>query len=401
LSCDLELGNPPASVTWVKGQNKEVISEGDKYHMTLGKLEIRDTEEGDEDVYEVIVENKAGQVRSRAKVIVLVSPSLTFEDSLRSSQVLKVGQHLDIEVKVKAKPVAKTRWTKDDLDLEVNEKIKIEERENFTKISLRDTTEGGKFKVMAENEAGQCEHVFEVVVKDRPSPPLNLRPSQTSTSEISLIWDTPVSDGGAPITHYILERRSLNKDIWVKVDETSETSGKATRLTEKHQYEFRVMAENDVGCSEPCYSEIITAKLPHDPPGPPLNLSATEITSMSAILSWEAPATDGGKPVSGYYIEKKSTYNTRFTKVNKTSISDLQMTLSDLEEGQLYVVKVKAENEVGSGEFCEPISFEAKDPYSLPDPPGRPAVTSSYAQAVDLCWEAPPSDGGADSPITS
>ena len=38
---------------------------------------------------------------------------------------------------------------------------------------------------------------------------------------------------------------------------------KATKLTENNQYHFRVVAENEVGVSDPCETdEPITAKLP-------------------------------------------------------------------------------------------------------------------------------------------
>ena len=50
-------------------------------------------------------------------------------------------------------------------------------------------------------------------------------------------------------------------------------------------------------------------------------------------------------------------------QVNKTSISELTLTLQELSEGEKYEVKVAAENEAGMGPFCAPISFVAKDPF--------------------------------------
>ena len=100
-----------------------------------------------------------------------------------------------------------------------------------------------------------------------------------------------------------------------------------------------------------------------DKPGSPINLQATDTTKTSTILSWEAPESDGGSPIKGYYVEKMPSYSTRWSKVKKELITDMTLTLSDLEEGVEYKFRVMAENEAGVGEPCEPISVIAKDPY--------------------------------------
>ena len=81
------------------------------------------------------------------------------------------------------------------------------------------------------------------------------------------------------------------------------------------------------------------------------------------MLTWRAPASDGGAPVTGYYVEQLSQFSSRWSKVNKKSISELTLTLTDLTMGEKYEVKVAAENEAGVGPFCDPISFIAKDPF--------------------------------------
>ena len=62
-----------------------------------------------------------------------------------------------------------------------------------------------------------------------------------------------------------MERRNIEKQSWISVGETDAKTLtiKATKLTEGHQYLFRVVAENVVGVSDPCEtSDPITAKLP-------------------------------------------------------------------------------------------------------------------------------------------
>ena len=68
-------------------------------------------------------------------------------------------------------------------------------------------------------------------------------------------------------------------------------------------------------------------------------------------------------PVSGYYVERKASYSSRFSKVNKKPVKDTTLTLDDLEEGTEYEFRVSAENKAGVGEPCEPITIVAKAPF--------------------------------------
>lgn len=64
-----------------------------------------------------------------------------------------------------------------------------------------------------------------------------------------LTWKAPESDGGAPITGYVVEKREGNRTMWTKAGETSSEMKKfkATRLSEGTVYYFRVAAENSIG----------------------------------------------------------------------------------------------------------------------------------------------------------
>ena len=66
---------------------------------------------------------------------------------------------------------------------------------------------------------------------------------------IPVTWTPPDSDGGSPITNYILEYRSEGSVSWKKVTEKTLTELKftATGLNDKELYEFRVAAVNKAG----------------------------------------------------------------------------------------------------------------------------------------------------------
>lgn len=74
--------------------------------------------------------------------------------------------------------------------------------------------------------------------------------------KIGLAWNPPVDDGGSRITNYVVEKREDNRKSWVHVsNDPKECAYVVTRLTENHEYEFRVMAQNKFGVGPPLVSE--------------------------------------------------------------------------------------------------------------------------------------------------
>lgn len=71
-----------------------------------------------------------------------------------------------------------------------------------------------------------------------------------------LKWQVPSSDGGSPITNYVVEKRDVRRKAWQTVDTTvKELKYTVTPLNEGSLYVFRVAAENAVGMSEFCELE--------------------------------------------------------------------------------------------------------------------------------------------------
>lgn len=68
-----------------------------------------------------------------------------------------------------------------------------------------------------------------------------------------LTWKPPKDDGGCDITAYIVERRDAKRAIWTKLTTLDGVTldYQATSLVEGNAYHFRVIAENEVGQSEP------------------------------------------------------------------------------------------------------------------------------------------------------
>jgi len=91
---------------------------------------------------------------------------------------------------------------------------------------------------------------------DVPSAPQWLEVANITKTNADLKWQAPSSDGGSPITSYVVEKRDVRRKAWQSVDTTvKELKYTVTPLNEGSLYVFRVAAENAVGTGEFCELE--------------------------------------------------------------------------------------------------------------------------------------------------
>ena len=72
-------------------------------------------------------------------------------------------------------------------------------------------------------------------------------------STVSLSWGRPRDDGGSRVTGYYVERREVSTEKWVRHNKThiTTTMYSICGLIPDAEYVFRVVAQNDIGQSEP------------------------------------------------------------------------------------------------------------------------------------------------------
>ena len=100
---------------------------------------------------------------------------------------------------------------------------------------------------------------------DKPSPPQNPTARSVDKTHIDVTWEVPESDGGSPITQYVVEKKDVAKKNWTSGETVAASELKCTlsKLVEGNDYLIRVSAENEIGRSEPAQiAEPVTAKLP-------------------------------------------------------------------------------------------------------------------------------------------
>ena len=177
-------------------------------------------------------------------------------------------------------------------------------------------------------------------------------------SSCAVVWKSPNSDGGSPITGYYVERKQDYSTRWMKVNKYSvkQTHLEIKDLVETNEYVFRVVAENEAGCGPPSEAtDIITAKHPFNKPGKPGQPIIDEIVKDTAVLSWAVPKDDGNSQIVNYVVEMRDMTNRKWTVANsgvRTQIN--KFTVQGLKEGVGFAFRVTAENKVGAGPPSDP-----------------------------------------------
>ena len=91
----------------------------------------------------------------------------------------------------------------------------------------------------------------------------------------------------------------------------------------------------------------------------------TDVLRDSLTLSWRPPAKDGGKPITGYTVEKKDLMFPGWLKLSDSASHVTSIKVDNLLVGHRYLFRVAAENSVGFSETLdldEPVT--AKSPFS-------------------------------------
>lgn len=89
----------------------------------------------------------------------------------------------------------------------------------------------------------------------KPGKPQNLAIVDVDRNFVKIGWKPPLSDGKAPITMYIVERREHSAKEWVGVGDVDADKllvFKDGTVVEGREYYYRVCAVNKAGRGEPC-----------------------------------------------------------------------------------------------------------------------------------------------------
>jgi len=217
-----------------------------------------------------------------------------------------------------------------------------------------------------------------------PGAPQNLV-GTASNQEVALGWEAPLSDGGSPVTTYLVYRGTSSGGETFLIEIGIITTYVDSGLTNGQTYYYAVSAKSAMG--EGSLSEEVNAT-PATEPSAPTNLIATAGDSY-VNLTWDPPSSDGGLAVENYTIYRGTSSGGESVLVEiGDSLSHNDTTVSN---GNTYYYVVSAKNNVGEG----PWSSEADaTPMGPPSEPQDLLATAGNGY-VNLTWAEPSSDGGS------
>ena len=218
------------------------------------------------------------------------------------------------------------------------------------------------------------------VTPSGPSDPPTGVTSVAGNGQATVAWTAPASDGGSPITSYNVT--STPGNLTAAVD-GSTLSAIVTGLTNGTAYTFVVGANNGFGASGP--SAPSATSTPTGPPLAPLNVTAIPGNTQAAV-SWSAPSSDGGSPITQYNIVSSPDGLTQF--VNGSELTGL---VTGLTNGTAYTFTVTALNALGASPPST--SSPSVVPRRLPDAPTNVRAIAGDESAT-ITWDAP-DDGGS------
>ncbi|XP_055385446.1 twitchin isoform X34 [Condylostylus longicornis] len=325
-------------------------------------------------------------------------PKLWLDGLVGRKVKVRAGEPVNITIPLTGAPTPTVEWTVNGgLKLPQNHRTSTDTKSDQLTLRIEKSvrSDAGTYTVTASNEHGKDSADIQVIVVDKPGPPEGpLTYTETTQDTISCSWNPPKDDGGGEITGYIVEVAEFGVDDWKPVPGyCPKTSFTIKGLTEGKKYVVRVRAENIYGVSEPLDGKPVVAKCPFDPPDAPSQPNVVSYTPSSASLEWHPPEYCGGKPITGYIVEKRERGG-EWIKCNNYPTPNTSFTVQDLREGGKYEFRVIAVNEAGPGKPSKPSEpIIAQLQRYRPDPPEPPKPDRITKDSVTLSWRPPRNDG--------
>uniref|UniRef100_A0A7N8WKS1 Titin n=1 Tax=Mastacembelus armatus TaxID=205130 RepID=A0A7N8WKS1_9TELE len=244
----------------------------------------------------------------------LEAPEIELDADLRKMVTVRATATLRLFVTIRGRPEPEVRWSKADGTL--NERALIEVTSSYTMLVIEnvDRFDTGKYVLTLENLSGSKSAFISVRVLDSPSAPTNLEVKDVKRNSVSLSWEPPLIDGGAKISHYIVEKREQKRMAFTNVCLPAST--------------------DQVKVSEA--------------PLPPGKVVLVDVTRHSVTLSWEKPDHDGGSKIINYIVEMQPKGDDKWSVCSE--VKALEATIEGLTTEEEYSFRVIAVNDKGKSD---------------------------------------------------
>ncbi|XP_075452475.1 receptor-type tyrosine-protein phosphatase delta isoform X27 [Ascaphus truei] len=388
-------GNPDPEITWFKdylpvdtsnnnGRIKQLRSESIGGTPIRGALQIEQSEESDQGKYECVATNSAGtRYSAPANLYVRVRRVAPRFSIPPTNHEIMPGGSVNITCVAVGSPMPYVKWMLGAEDLTPEDDMPI----GRNVLELTDVRQSANYTCVAMSTLGVIEAVAQITVKALPKPPGSPIVTESTATSITLTWD---SGNPEPISYYIIQHKpKSSEEQYKEIDGVATTRYSVAGLSPYSEYEFRVVAVNNIGRGPPS-EPVMTRTSEQAPSSAPRNVQARMLSSATVLVQWEEPEEPNGQ-IQGYrvyYTMDPTQHTNSWTKYN---VADSQITtIGNLIPQKTYSVKVLAFTSVGDGPLSNEIQVITQT--GVPSQPLHFKAEPESETSILLSWTPPRSD---------
>uniref|UniRef100_A0A663MDF7 Neurofascin n=1 Tax=Athene cunicularia TaxID=194338 RepID=A0A663MDF7_ATHCN len=261
LDCPF-FGSPIPTLRWFKNGQGNTLDGGNYKAHENGSLEMTMARKEDQGIYTCVATNILGKAEAQVR--------LEVKDPTRivrgpEDQVVKRGSMPRLHCRVKHDPTLKltVTWLKDDAPLYIGNRMKKED-DGLTIYGVAERDQGDYTCVASTELDKDSAKAYLTVLavpanrlrelpKERPDQPRDLELTDLAERSVRLTW-IPGDDNNSPITDYLVqfEEDRFQPGMWHNHSRYPGSVNSAVlSLSPYVNYQFRVIAVNDVGSSVP------------------------------------------------------------------------------------------------------------------------------------------------------
>ncbi|XP_078213120.1 neurofascin isoform X41 [Callithrix jacchus] len=404
LDCPF-FGSPIPTLRWFKnGQGSNL--DGGNYHVyENGSLEIKMIRKEDQGIYTCVATNILGKAENQVRLEVK-DPTRIYR--MPEDQVAKRGTTVQLECRVKHDPSLKltVSWLKDDEPLYIGNRMKKED-DSLTIFGVAERDQGS-YTCVASTELDQdLAKAYLTVLADqatptnrlaalpkgRPDRPRDLELTDLAERSVRLTW-IPGDDNNSPITDYVVqfEEDQFQPGVWHDHSKYPGSVNSAVlRLSPYVNYQFRVIAINEVGSSHPSLPSERYRTSGAPPESNPGDVKGEGTRKNNMEITWTPMNATSAFGPNLRYIVKWRRRETR-EAWNNVTVWGSRYVVGQTPVYVPYEIRVQAENDFGKGP--EPESVIGYSGEDLPSAPRRFRVRQPNLETINLEWDHPEHPNG-------
>uniref|UniRef100_A0A3Q1H6B4 Receptor-type tyrosine-protein phosphatase S n=1 Tax=Acanthochromis polyacanthus TaxID=80966 RepID=A0A3Q1H6B4_9TELE len=380
-------GNPDPDISWFKDflPVNTTNNNGRIKQLRSGALQIEQSEESDQGKYECVATNNDGtRYSAPANLYVRVRRVPPRFSIPPTDNEIMPGGSVNITCVAVGSPMPYVKWMLGAEDLTPEDDMPI----GRNVLELTDVRQSANYTCVAMSTLGVIEAVAQITVKALPKAPgIPVVTERTATS-ITLTWD---SGNPEPVSYYIIQHKSkYSEDLYKEIDGVATTRYSVGGLSPYSDYEFRVVAVNNIGRGPP--SESIEAKTAEQAPSTaPRQVRGHMMSATTAVIQWDEPEEANGQ-IMGYrvYYTMDSAQHVNLWEKQIVRGSNF-VTIQGLIPNKTYYIKVLAYTSVGDGPLSPDLQIIAKT--GVPSQPTDFKGEAKSETSILLSWIAPAQTG--------